>query len=289
MSVPDRAMEALNSHWAVSLLSTEDRRRVDKLVRRRQKQLEKSDQVGTPFVWKSEHETLLQQATILYEVAASEALDELRRPTKENQELRDQVLAASFRVFDIRRHLPVPCETLHRLFFVLQFSATAYCGGRQLELPLWYRQQSEAIKVPVMKDEEREHRLLFRLFDCWMRLFQNPSSDDFDQIRKIIADFNSDLGLKRPHCMENISQEEVLTPEMALLLVGLANWAAATELLANYIQRGEPSDPLSTLHEYFEKGLDATSESGDFEYELAIRWLRAAAHIMVTSSSWWTK
>jgi len=53
-------------------------------------------------------------------------VDELSGPAGLNRELRDQAVAASFRAFDIRRLLPVPEETLDRLFFVLQLSAVAY-------------------------------------------------------------------------------------------------------------------------------------------------------------------
>ena len=129
---------------------------------------------------------------LAYELAAIEGLDELSRPAGLNRELREQAVAASFRAFDIRRLLPVPVETLDRLFFVLQLSAVAYCGDRRSDLRRWYREQGEALRAPSVADAEWDRRLLFRLFECWVRLFRKDGWDDLDRIREIVAGLRND-------------------------------------------------------------------------------------------------
>ena len=226
-----------------------------------------------------------ERLALAFELAAIEGLDELSRPAGENRVLRDQAVAASFRAFDIRRLLPVPAETHERLYFVLQLSAVAYCGDRWSDLRRWYKDQHEALRAPSVADAAWDRRLLYRLFDCWVRLFRKEGWDDLDQIREIIAGLRNDQRIHEEHRLRNGS--ETVDRAIAFRLAGLYNWAKGTEALARYMLQGEPGDPFGVLDKHFEAGIKAAAASGDAQHEVVLRWLHATARIMVTNSLWW--
>ncbi len=285
MSLSGRALEALNKHWAVSAIGAEELARAGELVNQRLARRAVGKQISFAFEENSEDEPFLERVALAFELAAIEGLDELSRPAGEQQQLRDQAVAASFRAFDVRRLLPVPAETHDRLFFVLQLSAAAYCGDRWSDLRRWYREQGEALRAPSVADAEWDRRLLYRLFACWVRLFRKEGWDDLDRIREIIAGLRNDQKVHEEHRLRNGS--EAVDRAIALRLAALYNWAKATETLVRYMLQGEPGDPFGTLDKHFEAGIRAAAASGDAQHEVVLRWLHATARIMVTNSLWW--
>ncbi len=285
MSLSSGAFEALNKHWAVAALGTDELERAGELAGQRLAQRAVGRQISFSFAESSDEEPFLVRVALAFELAAIEGLDELSRPAGENLPLRDQAVAASFRAFDIRRLLPVPEETLDRLFFVLQLSAIAYCGDRWSDLRRWYREQGEALKAPSVADAEWDRRLLYRLFDCWVRLFRKEGWDDLDRIREIISGLRDDQKIHEERRLQNGSK--AVDRAIALRLAALYNWAKATETLARYMLQGEPGDPFGILDKHFEAGIKAAAASGDAQHEVVLRWLHATARIMVTNSLWW--
>ena len=286
MSLSERALQALNEHWAVAAIGTDALERARKLAHQRLAQRAAGKQISFSFAENVvEDEPFLKRVGLAFELAAIEGLEELSRPAGDNQRLRDQAVAASFRTFEFRRLLPVPAETLERLFFVLQLSAIAYCGDRWSDLRRWYREQKEALRAPSVADADWDHRLLYRLFDCWVRLFRKDGWDDLDRIREIIAGLRNDQAAHEKRRLKNGS--EAMDRAIALRLAALYNWAKATETLASYMLQGEPGDPFGTLDKHFETGIRAATASGDAQHEVMLRWLHATARIMVTSSLWW--
>ena len=285
MSLSGRALEVLNEHWAVAAIGADELERAGILVHQRLARRAVGRQISFSFAERAEDEPFLERVALAFELAAIEGLDELSRPAGENRHLRDQAVAASFRAFDVRRLLPVPAETHDRLFFVLQLSAIAYCGDRWSDLRRWYREQEEALRAPSVADTEWDRRLLYRLFDCWVRLFRKQGWDDLDQIREIIAGLRNDQNVHEARRLQNGS--EAVDRVIALRLAALYNWAKGTETLAGYMLQGEPGDPLGTLDKHFEAGIKAAAASGDAQHEVVLRWLHATARIMVTNSLWW--
>ncbi len=289
MSLSAHALEALNDHWAVAAIGTSEIQRAEKLVCQRLAQQAVGRQIRFSFEEDAEgkalDDSLLSRVALAYELAAIEGLDELSRPAGADLELREQAVAASFRAFDIRRLLPVPDEKHDRLFFILQLSAVAYCGDRYSDLRRWYGQHPNASEAPSVADANWDRRLLYRLFDCWVRLFRKQGWDDLDRIREIIAGLRNDQKEHEEGCLQN--DTPALTRAIAFRLAALYNWAKATETLASYILQGTPVDPFSILDKHFEAGIKAAAASGDAQHEMMLRWLHATARIMVTNSLWW--
>ena len=285
MSLSRNTLEALRDHWAIAAIGGEDLERADDLVHQRLAQRTVGKQISFAFEESTADEALLERVTLAFELAAIEGLDELSRPAGANRHLRNQAVAASFRAFDIRRLLRVPVMSLERLFFVLQISSIAYCGDRWSDLRRWYREQEGALRVPSVANVEWDRRVLYRLFDCWTRLFRKDGWDDLDRIREIIAGLREDQKIHEERCLNNGS--EAMDRAIALRLAALYNWAKATETLAAYMVQGEPGDPFGALDKHFDAGIKAAAASGDAQHEMVLRWLHATARIMVTNSLWW--
>ena len=285
MSLSLAALEILNNHWAVSAIGSAGLNRAEKLVNERLAHRAIGTQIAFSFTQGPEDEPFLERVALAFEMAAIEGLDELSRPSGENTSLRDQAIAASFRAFDIRRLLSVPSDTLDRLFFVLHLSSIAYCGDRWSDLRRWYKDHKAALDAPSVADVPWDRRLLYRLFDCWVRLFRKEGWDDLDRIREIIAGLRHDQNSHEERCLQNGS--EAVDRAIALRLAALYHWAKATETLALYMLQGEPADPFGSLDKHFEAGIKAAAASGDAQHEVVLRWLHATARIMVTNSLWW--
>lgn len=285
MSVSKKALDALQSHWAVSAIGKTDLERAERLVSERLAHRAVGRQIAFSFSWRTDDNTLLERVALAFEVAAVEGLEELSRPFGDDGELRDQATAASFRAFDIRRLLPVPAENHDRLLFVLQLSTIAYCGDRWSDLRRWYKENKTALKPPSVAGTQWDRRLLYRLFDCWVRLFRKDGWDDLDRIREIIAGLREDQGHFESDRLQNDSSTE--DRAIALRLAALYHWAKGTEILARYMLQGEPTNPFSSLEKHFEGATRAATASGDAQHELVLRWMHAAARIMVTNSLWW--
>ena len=285
MSLSKKALDALRSHWAVNAIGAADLAHAQRLVSERLAQRAVGGQIDFSFSWSKDHDTLLERVALAFEVAATEGLEELSRPFGENVELRDQATAASFRAFDIRRLLPVPAEPHDRLFFVLQLSAGAYCGDRWSDLRRWYNENEQALEPPNVAETPWDRRLLYRLFDSWVRLFRKRGWDDLDRIREIIAGLREDQKRFEKGRLQNGSPAE--DRAIALRLAALYHWARGTEILAHYMLQGQPVNPFGSLDKHFDGAIRAATASGDAQHELILRWMHAAGRIMVTNSLWW--
>ncbi len=284
MSLSAQDLEALKSHWAIEAIKSGDVERAETLVNERLVEKAVGQQISFDFLHSLLDEPLLERAALAYEIAAIEGLDELSRPAGEDDAKRSLAVAAAFKAFEIRRLLRVPNETHNRLYFVIHLSALAYCGDRWSDLRRWYKDNPDSLEAPSVANVSWDMRLLFRLFDCWVRLFRKQNWDDLDRIREIIAGLREDQGQFEENSLA--SGSVAADQAMALRLVALYHWAKGTEILALYMLQGEPANPFGQFDRHFEAGIRAASASGDAQHELILRWLHAAARIMVTNSLW---
>ena len=287
MSLSAAAFDDLRSHWAVSAIGADRLERAHTLVRERLARRAVGKQIAFSFAADEEHDTsFLERVALAYELAMIEGLDELSRPSGTNDALRDQAVAAAFHGFDVRRVLPVPRETEDRLFFVLQISAAAYCGDRWSDLRRWYQENQAALTAPSVADVSWDRRLLYRLFHCWVRLFRKSGWDDLDRIREIIAGLRNDQRTFEAGVFQD-DDSRATDRGMAWRLAALYHWAKGTEVLADYMLQGRPSDPFGQLDKHFEGGIQSAAAGGDMRHEVVMRWLHAAGRIMITNSLWW--
>ena len=285
MTITATALQNLQSHWALSAIPEEERTRAAELVNERLVRQAVGRQITFAFAEDEADEGLLDRVALAYEMAAIEGLDALSRPDGGDNGLRGQTAAASHHAFDIRRLAPIPENTEERIFHVLQLAAVAYCGDRWSDLRRWFTENKAAIAVPTVADAPWDRRLLYRLFECWVRLFRKDGWDDLDRIREIIAGLRED---QRSHEKARLNNGSAVEDRaIALRLIGLYHWAKATEILAEYMLQGQSRTVFGDLDKHFESGIKAATASGDARHEVILRWLHSAGRIMVTNSLWW--
>ena len=285
MTVSSVALDALQAHWALDAISTGDRDRAANLVNERLAKQAVGRQISFTFEMADTDDALLDRVALAFEMAAIEGLDALSRPSGGDATLRDQSAAAAYKAFDIRRLFPVPEATQERLFHVLHISALAYCGDRWSDLRRWYSENGAALRSPSIAEVEWDKRLLFRIFECWVRLFRKSGWDDLHGIHEIIAGLREDQKSLEAQRLQNGSQ--AADRAVALRLVALYHWAKGTEVLAEYMLQGGTQTIFAQIDKHFEAGIKAATASGDAQHEVILRWLHAAARVMVTSSLWW--
>lgn len=285
MSLSTAAFEDLEAHWAIQAIGPDALSQAANLVNERLVQRAVGKQIEFTFISNNQDESFLERVALAYELAAIEGLDELSRPSGANDALRDRTVAAAFRAFGIRQLLSVPVEVPERLFFILQLSALAHCGDRWSDLRRWYKENVDELTPPSVVDVSWDHRLLYRLFHCWIRLFRKKGWDDLDRIRETVAGLREDQKTLEEQRLQNESHAE--TRAIAFRLAALYHWARGTEILARYMLQGEPTDPFGQIDKHFEAGIRAATASGDAQHEIILRWLHATGRVMIANSLWW--
>ena len=94
MSLSNRALEALNEHWAVAAMGADELERAANLVHQRLARRAVGRQISFSFPENADDEPFLERVALAFELAAIEGLDELSRPAGQNRHLRDQAVAA---------------------------------------------------------------------------------------------------------------------------------------------------------------------------------------------------
>ena len=275
-------LNAVDQHWAV--LAVGEELRDQALDQAQQCLVTKS--LGS-LIQQDEticNEELLERMAIAYELAAIEGLDALLHPAKqdESQRLQFQAQAGAHRAFGLRRVMEVPHDVEERLFHVLHISGLAYCGDRWTDLRRWFEEQTLATNVPSVAEVSWDKRLLYRLFDCWLRLLRKNRWDDLDQISEVILGLRQDQGQHEKNLLDDTHGAEAQS--LALRLVSLYHWAKATERLATYMLQGEPAGIDSELDQHYEAAIKAAQASQDPQLEMVLRWLHVTSRRMVAGS-----
>lgn len=282
MLVNEESLQQVDQHWAVLAVGEKNRDRGLRVAEARLVRAATHRQMELSFRERASDDDLLQRLAMAYEVAATEGLDALLHPSSENEDLQSQAQAGAWRSFEIRRLMNVPDDKDEMIFHVLHLAALAYCGDRWSDLRRWIKDNRATVKAPSVANEPWDKRVLYRIFDCWIRLFRKESWDDLHRIHEIVAGLRED---------QQQYEEDVLSKDngptsrvMALRLVALYNWAKATELLATYIAQGTPSVINTAIDRHFSQALEAVPGSRDPALEIILKWLHVASRRMIAGS-----
>lgn len=285
MNLTKEALAELDSHWAVSAIDENTRQLAQLTVNRALVEKALGQQLSLSEQNPSVDRECLERVALAYEMAALEGLPAIVDNSPELDHLRRQLSAGAFRAFDFRRILEVPQEDARRAFHILHLSALAYCGERWPDLKRWYKENADSIRIPETAKMAWDLQLVYTLFDCWVSLFRKNGWDDLNRISVIVADLRDRQKEYEPSLLER--GEIHANAGTAIRLIALYHWAKATELLSVYMLQGEPADIGTLLDKHFEAAVGAASASADTQLEVILRWLHAAARIMVDGSLWW--
>ena len=285
MNVTDASLLAVDGHWAIQALGDGLREKAMRRAEERLAQRALGGQIRFAFTDSMDDDELLSKVALAYEMAATEGLPALQDASDNSRPLREQCSAGAYRAFGLRRLLALPEQTEERIFHVLHLASMAYCGERWPELRRWFNENGQAIQVPSVAEAPWDKRLLYRLFECWIRLLRKKRWDDLDRIREIIAGLREDQRVYE----SGVLQEGAAAADrsMAFRLIGLYHWAKGTELLARYMLQGEPADIHNLLEKHFESATEAATASSDPRMDVLMRWLLTSGRQMVNGSIWW--
>lgn len=276
---------SLSDHWAVAAITESERERADEISNRYL--LESTLQLNPPTL-DEEQANLLRRVATAYELAAIEGLDALLHPQESNESgrLRAQCQAAAYIAYHLLRSVPIPNEVTERIFHVLHLASLAYCGDRWAELRRWLKEKAEDLSPPSIVDETWDRRILFRLYDCWLRLLRKDGWDDLHAISEIVAGLRADQASFEQQQLD--SETGLGAQAVALRLLALYNLARSTERLGEYMLQGTPSAISTELDSHFELSQKAVAATADPVFEILLRWLHLAARRMAAGSVWAT-
>ncbi len=274
------ALLAIENHWAVASISPNERKAAKTMAEERFVQRALGEIL--PISGDGFKAPLVARVAMAYELAAVEGLDALLVDGDAAQCA--QAKAGAHEAFALRRGLPLPADASERVFHVLHLAALAYCGERDTDLRRWLKETPDAMTPPSVATVSWEHRVMFRLFECWISLFRKDKWDDLDRIREAILGLRHD---QKTFEAKALAEEQGAHPQCtALRLVALYHWAKATELLATYMMQGEPVGISTELDKHYEEAGKAAQSSTDRLLEVLLRWLHVASRQMVAASVW---
>ncbi|ORU93733.1 MAG: hypothetical protein A6F72_07600 [Cycloclasticus sp. symbiont of Poecilosclerida sp. N] len=280
-------LQKIDSHWAIQAIGDEQLRQ--SILQYSKAKLVKNaigGQLSLHLADDFNDEEALKRLAIAYEMVSIEGMHAFINPAG-NDELCDQFLAGSRRAFEINRVLATPeNDDLKFIFHLLHLSALAYCGDCWTDLKHIYDDSSDKIrKLSSKKKSEWDDRILFGLFTCWVSLFRKNSWKDLNKISNSISLLRKEQQEYEAKYLSASSNSE--NKIKAMRLMSLYNWAKASELLSLYMLQGAPSDIKVKLDKHFNLAIKISSDGGDVQLEILLRWLHASAERMVSGSIWW--
>lgn len=279
-------LNALEDHWAVAAIRKEERERGHDVANVRLLKDALEGQLQLSFVEQQTDDDLLVRLATAYEIAAAEGLDALlhRGHQEERQQLAIQAQAGAFRAFEIQRVFSIPTNDLDRVFHILHIASLAYAGDRWADLRRWLFDHKEETQPPNSANESWDKKILFQVYEGWLRLFRKDTWNDLHGIAGIIASLRQQQQQYEGELLrtENAAEKQI----SALRLVALYHWAKATEQLALFMLQGQPGGIREELDLHFEKAVKASAGAADMQLEILLRWLHISGRMMVAGSLW---
>lgn len=275
MSLSSTAFDRLADHWAVKAVPQGDLQRSDEIANYRLARRAVGEQIDFHSAESADDGDVLRRVALVYRVIATMGLDALAGESSSDASQREIAQAACHRAFGLLRVMPCREGTLERLLHVLEVSAVACCGERWPDLRRWYRENDQILQVPEVEGVEWDRRLLYRLFDCWIRVFRKDGWSELDAIQQVIAGLREEQHEHEGKLLATAEKDGERA--VAFRLVALYHWAKATELLSVYLTQGDPPEILGELDKHFKWGVRAFEASRDTRLEMVLCWLHAAA------------
>jgi hypothetical protein len=287
MSVSEGTLKRLELHWAVGSIPGARRERALEVARYRLVQAAVGRQMVLDFSERPEDQSNIEQVAMAYELAAIEGIEALLHPSVDeaNKNLQEQAQAGAFRAYELLRALPIPNGDAERAFHILHKGALAYCSDQWTDLRRWLKENPEIVCAPSVANARWDERVLYRTYDCWIRLFRKNQWDDLDRVREIVAGLRVDQKQHEATLLE--STKHYGSDSVAYQLVALYHWTRATEQLAVYMLQGAPPAIDTELDQHFESARRAAQAANDLSLDVLLRWLHVASRRMVASSIWW--
>ena len=232
-------------------------------------------------------ESDFKKVLLSYEVAAVSDLSVLNNSSPEHEEVREKVIAASYKAFEILRLCPIPKSGFERLQFIFRISSLAYCGERWSDLRRWLTDNPTLFDETPKKQEPWDQYILSKLYFCWIRLFRKSSRQDLDLIIKTVSALYEEQTTREKQLFDQLDSD--YHQNCAVRLLALYHWVKCTKIIAEYILNGgAKTNPFGHIDMHFERAIQAARLSGEWQIEYLLKWLHPTSRIMISNSLWWT-
>lgn len=271
-------LDALDRHWAVKVVASEDRAAAIRFGMHALTRL--AGAAGGDVVAEPMPEFFVSLAGA-YVIAASEWLDfeGAASPatilSQEQQAGRAlHIETGADRAFILTAALPVePDERIAALYRTLLLAGLAELGHKQTEFRHWLRAH-ERLLFPAQEDESRwDVELLRRITQLWIQVLRGAGPSGLEQAMEIVASIREERPVRDAAFLE--AQSEADGPRLRFYLFTLFHLTeAATDLLL-FRLHGEPERISQSLYAHFTLARDAAG--GDPRLDASFDWLYEAS------------
>jgi hypothetical protein len=280
------ALENLDRHWAVKVVTPEDRAAAIQYGMTALTRLAGSLAAGSGSF---ESDDGIPDYVIplagAYVIAASEWLDfegaaspaALLSPEQEAQRTA-HIEAGADRAFILTASLPLERhERVAALYRTLLLAGLAQIGSKQTEFRHWLRAHS-ALVFPAAEDERRwDLVLLRRVVEVWTEVLRGAGPSGLEHAMELVASIREERPVREPAFFAAIDPgDETRMRFHAFTLFHLTE--AATELLL-FRLHGEPERVNGRLYSHFTLARDAAG--GDPRLDASFDWLYEASRRVV--------
>lgn len=286
MTISKEALSRLSGHWAIQAAGVDRLERASRLATELYVRANLGQQLTRLEESPSEAEQLIRDAAFAYEIAASEGVDEIAQGKVDLGSEGELAEAAAHHAFTLLRSLPLSDGSTEELLRqVLQLGALAYCSDRWAEFRTWMRERDVTPERFVPSSDLWDARVLADLGQIWTRLLRKDGWADLEGVATTVARLRDEQRENEEMLFQSQGNAEA-TQASGWRLVALYHWARLSELVATYLMQGEPFGIASELDFHFDRATAAAQQSGDPEFVVILRWLRAMARRMVAGALW---
>jgi len=277
---PHNALDTLDRHWAVKVVSPEDRAAAIQFGMSALTRLCAGD--GADVIEPPEFMVPLAGA---YVIAASEWLDfegaaapSAMLSAEQDAQRTAHMETGADRAFILTAVLPIePDERVAALYRTLLLGGLAEVGRRQIEFRHWLRTHQHLL-FPTREDESRwDLVLLRRVVELWTEVLRGAGPSGLERAMEIVASIREERPVREPAFVARADAAD--DARLRFFLFTLFHLTeAATELLL-FRLHGEPQRIETRLYSHFTLARDAAG--GDPRLDASFDWLYEASRRVV--------
>lgn len=275
------ALETLDRHWAVKVVTPEDRSTAIQYAMGVLTRLSGGDTSRT----NGEPPEFVVPLAGAYVIAAGEWLDfegagspNAIMSAEQEAQRTAQLEAGADRAFILTAALPVESdERVASLYRTLLLAGLAQVGHKQTEFRSWIRAHETLIFPPATAYERWDLVLLRRVTELWLEVLRAAGPSGLERAMEIVASIREDRPSHESAFLASVGEAD--EARMRFYLFTLFHLTeAATELLL-FRLHGEPARIEHRLYSHFTLARDAAG--GDPRLDASFDWLYEAARRVV--------
>ena len=279
--LPPNALETLDRHWAVKVVTPEDRAAAIQYAMGVLTRLCNGDSLAEA----EPAPDFIVPLAGAYVIAASEWLDfegsaspAAILSSEQEAQRGAHIEAGADRAFILTAALPIePDERIVPLYRALLLAGLAQLGHKQTEFRAWLRANDRVLFPPVEDAARWDLTLLRRVVALWTHVLRSSGPSGLQHAMELVASIREERPVREPEFFRTVDPAD--ETRMRFYLFTLFHLTeAATELLL-FRLHGEPERIDAHLYSHFALARDAAG--GDPRLDASFDWLYEASRRVV--------